>query len=85
MKTVPLRMCIACRQMKGKDELIRIVKSGNNISIDPSFKAEGRGAYVCKNGDCLKRMIKHKLLNKAFKCEVESEIYVKLEGQIDHE
>ncbi len=85
MKAAPLRMCIACRQMKGKDELIRIVKSGDNIVIDSSFKAAGRGAYVCNKGECLKKMIKYKLLNKAFKCEVKSEIYSELEGHLNNE
>ncbi len=45
MKTVPLRMCIACRQMKGKDELIRIVKSGENIVLDSSLKRQA-GAHT---------------------------------------
>ncbi len=71
--------------MKGKDELIRIVKSGDNIVLDSSFKAAGRGAYVCNNDECLKRMIKYKLLSKAFKCEVKSEIYSELEGHLKNE
>ncbi len=75
MKEAPLRMCVACRQMKSKDELIRVVKNGGNIALDASFKAAGRGAYVCLDSECIKKLVGRRLLNKAFKCEVPDEIY----------
>ena len=80
MKNTPLRMCVACREMKDKRELIRIVKSGDSIKVDLTDKTSGRGAYVCRNEDCLGKLGKHKLLNRAFKCEVPMEVYRSLEG-----
>ena len=56
-----MRMCIGCKQMKPKKELIRIVqpKEGEQ-SADLTGKAQGRGAYVCKNEECLKLAVKNK-------------------------
>ena len=49
-----LRMCISCREMMPKEKLIRIVKiKGEEPKIDISFKAQGRGAYICKNETCI--------------------------------
>ena len=79
MQNAPLRMCIACRAMKDKRELIRIVKSADEIKLDPTFKAAGRGAYVCRSEECLKKLSKAKLLNRAFKCEVPPQLYAQIE------
>ena len=78
-----LRMCVACREMHDKKELIRIVKDKDgNISIDETGKKNGRGAYICKNEDCFKKLTKSKGLNKTFKCLVDDEVYKKLEEEI---
>ena len=56
-----LRMCIACRQMKDKRDLLRIVKDKEgNISVDLSGKKNGRGAYICKDETCLEKLKKQK-------------------------
>ncbi|MCI9031235.1 MAG: YlxR family protein [Clostridia bacterium] len=78
-KKPPLRMCLACRQMKDKRELIRVVKGpDNDFSIDSTGKKNGRGAYLCNNSECVNRCMKNRLLNKNFKCEIPSEVYEKL-------
>ncbi|MBO5394378.1 MAG: YlxR family protein [Clostridia bacterium] len=78
-----LRMCTACRQMQDKRDLLRVVKDKeNNISIDFSGKKNGRGAYICKNEECLKKCIKQKSLNKAFKSNVGEEVYLQLQEAI---
>lgn len=70
-------MCVVCKQSKPKDELIRIVKLQNNtFTLNP--KAEGRGAYICKDNKCLDKCIKKKLLNKAYKMNISNEVYTKL-------
>lgn len=84
-KKIPLRMCIACNEMKPKKELIRIVKSqSGDISVDLTGKAAGRGAYICKNADCFARLKKQKRLNRAFSCEVSEEVYDRLCEQIEN-
>ena len=75
-------MCLACRQMIEKRELTRVVKnSAGEIFPDFSLKAAGRGAYVCKNEACIKRLKKQRLLNKAFSAPVSEEIYDRIEKE----
>ena len=78
-----LRMCIACREMQDKRNLLRVVKDKEgNISIDETGKKNGRGAYICKNEDCIKKCIKQKSFNKAFKTNINEEIYKNIEEVI---
>ena len=78
MKKV-LRMCVVCREMRDKGDLIRVVKtSDGKIFVDNSQKQDGRGAYICKNGECLEKLNKNKAFNRAFKMPVSEEIYQSL-------
>lgn len=78
-----LRMCIACRNMKDKRQLTRIVKDKEgNIFVDKTGKKNGRGAYVCKDEECLNKLQKQKLLNKTFKTNVSEEVYNSLKEEI---
>lgn len=72
---IPQRMCIACRQMKPKGELIRIVKSNDTVMLDESKRRDGRGAYICKNDECITAAKKRRALSKHFKTAVSDEIY----------
>ena len=75
-KKIPMRMCIACREMKPKAEMTRVVKTADDeIYLDPTGKAAGRGAYVCNNADCLKKLNNKKLLHKAFSTNVGDDVY----------
>ncbi len=78
-----MRTCIGCREQKPKKELIRVVKNKEEeIFIDLSGKANGRGAYLCKSKDCLEKAIKSKALNRAFSTEIDEETYEKLKESI---
>lgn len=78
-KKTPLRMCIVCKEMKPKNELIRIVRNPNGeFLFDKSGRANGRGAYLCAEGECVEKCLKKKLLNKAFKNNIDQSIYDKL-------
>ena len=64
--------------------MIRIVKNKENeIFIDPTGRANGRGAYVCANKECLTKAIKSKQLNRAFKMDVDDQVYEHLLGQLE--
>ena len=79
-KKIPMRMCIACREMKPKTEMTRVVKNANGeIFADPTGKAAGRGAYICANPECLKNLDKKKLLHKTFATNVSQDVYLGLE------
>ncbi len=80
VKKIPMRMCIACHEMKTKKEMLRIVKNKEGaVFIDYSGKAAGRGAYICDNPDCIRKLKKNRLLNKVFSSEIPMEIYEKIE------
>lgn len=74
-KKVPMRTCIACRANKPKKELIRVVKFGEEIKLDFTGKLNGRGAYVCNDKACIEKLKKQKLINRAFSCQVEDQVY----------
>ena len=84
-KKVPMRMCTACREMKPKRELVRIVKtSEGEIKLDTSGKLNGRGAYICKDKECLKKAQKINALSRAFQTSVSEEIYSQLKTELDN-
>ena len=79
-KRIPLRKCVGCGQMKPKAELIRVVRdNAGGVSLDPSGKKPGRGAYICLQGDCLTQARKARRLEKACSAPVAPEIYDALE------
>ena len=79
-KKIPLRMCVACREMKEKTQLARIVKTPpGEIMIDGGTRIGGRGAYICKCKACLKTAEKTNALARAFETAVSKEIYTSLE------
>ena len=80
-KSIPMRMCIACREMKPKKDLMRVVKNAEDeIFPDPTGKAPGRGAYVCASEECRKKVLGKKLLHKTFSTNVAPEVYEGIEG-----
>lgn len=85
MKNIPQRTCIGCNEKKDKKDFIRIVKDNeNNISIDRTGKANGRGAYICDNIECLEKAIKNKKIEKSFKMSIDENIYQKLRELINN-
>lgn len=72
-----------CREHADKSELIRVVKTADGVKIDVSGKADGRGAYVHKNAQCVKLARKRKVLNYQFKTDVPDEVYDELENQLE--
>ena len=78
-KKVPMRMGVGCREMKPKKELLRVVRSPEGVvSIDVTGRKPGRGAYVCRSAECLKRAIKQKQLERAFECPLGEETHASL-------
>lgn len=65
--SIPLRMCVVCRQMKAKSELLRIVKKDGEFSLDIAGKLPGRGAYICRGGNCCESFEKQRSFERAFK------------------
>ena len=82
-KKIPMRMCVGCRESKPKRELIRVVRAPDGtVSMDPGGKKPGRGAYLCRNPECLRLARKARRLERAFSCKIPDEVYERMEGEI---
>ncbi|WP_296970562.1 YlxR family protein [Tepidanaerobacter sp. EBM-38] len=82
-KKVPMRMCIGCKEMKPKNELIRIVRTTDNkIEIDPTGKKSGRGAYLCKNDKCIEASMRENKLSKALDFHVTKEMVLNIKEEL---
>jgi predicted RNA-binding protein YlxR (DUF448 family) len=76
-------MCVGCRQMLPKKELIRIVhSSAGDISIDKTGKAHGRGAYICPTVKCLETAIKTRALERAFETRIDPKVTESLQKEV---
>jgi predicted RNA-binding protein YlxR (DUF448 family) len=61
VRHIPQRLCVACRQMRQKRDLIRVVRTpAGEVRVDPTGKAAGRGAYVCPTGDCVEMAVRER-------------------------
>lgn len=81
-KKIPMRMCVGCGEMKGKKEMMRVLKTPEGpIVLDMTGRKNGRGAYLCRNLDCLKKAEKNKGLERSFKMNIPDEVYQNLEKE----
>ena len=82
-RKIPMRMCVGCREMKPKRELLRVVRSPEGeISFDLTGRKAGRGAYVCRSAECLSQAIRKKQLERAFSAPISDEVRDSLMAQI---
>ena len=82
-RKIPMRMCVGCREMKPKMQLLRVVKpQEGDAHIDRTGKAAGRGAYVCDSIECLKKAEKIRALDRALDTKIEESVFRTLEKQI---
>lgn len=78
-RRVPLRLCLGCRAMKPKKELIRVVRTPEGtVEIDRTGKRAGRGAYICPDQGCLDLAFKAKSLEKALSQSLSPEVLAAL-------
>jgi len=83
-KKIPMRMCVGCREMKEKRELIRIVRTPEGTAVlDSTGKRSGRGAYVCRQEECLKRSIKQRQLERQLEITLTPEIIEALTAEMN--
>ena len=83
-KKVPMRKCVVCQEMKSKKEMIRVIRtSEGEFLLDATGRKNGRGAYLCPNGDCLAKAVKNKGLERSFKQAIPKEVYEALEKEME--
>ena len=84
MKKVPMRSCVVTGEKLEKKELIRVVRDNtNNVMIDLSGKANGRGAYLKKDKDVIMRAKMNKILDRRLEVEIPESIYEELISMIN--
>lgn len=85
-RRIPMRKCTGCNEMKPKKELVRVVRSPEGeVSLDLTGKKPGRGAYVCRNTECLVRARKAKRFENAFSCVIPDGVYDKMEEELKND
>ncbi len=83
-KKIPLRQCVGCGQMKGKKELIRVIRTAEDtILLDATGKKNGRGAYLCASAECLKKAEKNRGLERSLKTSIPREVFELLEKEME--
>ena len=81
-KKIPMRQCVGCGSMKPKKEMMRVLKTAEEgIILDTTGKKNGRGAYLCRNMDCLKSARKNRGIERSFKMSIPNEVYDNLEKE----
>ena len=86
MKKIPMRMCVACREMRAKKDLMRIVRTGEGeLKLDLTGKLSGRGAYLCRNEACLVKAIKIRALERALEAPMNDALKLAMESEIEHD
>lgn len=84
-RKVPMRKCIAFNEMKPKKEMVRIVRSKEGIvSIDPTGKKNGRGAYISLDSDLVKKAKEKQLISQALNASVDDSFYDELIDYIEY-
>lgn len=83
-KRVPQRMCVSCRVMRSKKQLIRIVlNQSGEVALDPTGKKPGRGAYVCRDRACIAQAVQAHRLQKGLKTAISDEIIKQLIDEME--
>ena len=83
VKKQPQRRCTGCSEHFPKKELIRVLRTpSGEIVLDLTGKMSGRGAYICKKAECLKKARKAKRLEFSLECAIPDEVYVRLEEEL---
>ena len=82
-KKIPLRKCVGCGEMREKKEMIRVLRTPEDeIILDTTGRANGRGAYICNNSECLAKAIKNKGLERSLKSRIPEEVSIRLQKEL---
>jgi len=78
-RRIPQRTCVACRQVRGKRDLVRIVRTPREgVRVDPTSKQSGRGAYLCRRRECWDQALDGRRLDSALKTRLSVEDQARL-------
>lgn len=85
-RKLPMRRCTGCGEHFAKSALIRVLRTPEGeITLDLVGKKSGRGAYICKSAECLKKARKSRRIESALECSIPDEIYARMEEELSVE
>ena len=83
VKKVPVRRCVGCGEHLPKVELVRVLRTPEGeVTLDLTGKKSGRGAYICKNAECLRKARRKKSLESSLEISIPDDVYARLEGEL---
>ena len=84
VRKIPMRQCMGCNEHKPKGELLRVVRSPEGtISLDTTGRASGRGAYLCRDVQCLRRARKSRRIENTLECTIPEEVWDRMEEELE--
>ena len=84
VRKTPTRRCTGCGEHFPKNTLIRVLRTPEGeVILDLTGKKSGRGAYICKSAQCLKKARKARRLETSLECPISNEIYEKMEEELE--
>lgn len=82
-RKIPERQCLGCNAHKAKAELLRVVRDPEgNVSLDFKGRKPGRGAYLCKSPECLRKARKNRRISGSLKCEIPDAVWDAMEEEL---
>lgn len=85
-RKTPQRLCLGCRTLKNKRELLRVVRTPQGeIELDASGKKSGRGAYICPNITCWQKALKNKGFEKGLRTSIPADIMQLIREKLEEE
>lgn len=86
LKKIPMRMCVGCKELKPKKELLRIVALPTGIiELDRTGRKSGRGVYICNNSECFQKAFDSHGLERSLKRPVSRDVYDAIKEKIGNE
>ena len=84
VRKIPMRQCMGCNEHKPKGELLRVVRSPEGtISLDTTGRASGRGAYLCRDVQCLRRARKSRRIENTLEWTIPEEVWDRMEEELE--
>ena len=81
VKKIPMRKCVGCGEMKNKKEMLRVLKTPENVVVlDDTGRKNGRGAYLCFQKECLEKAEKNKGIERSLKMPISPDVYEAEDG-----
>ncbi|MBR2906893.1 MAG: YlxR family protein [Clostridia bacterium] len=82
-RKIPERQCLGCNKHAPKSELLRVVRDPDgNVSLDFKGRKPGRGAYICKSVECLRKVRKNRRISHSLACEIPDGVWDEMEREL---